>query len=269
MKIMDNLTTETLLDYCDSDDCGLQTQALIQLVDAEVYEAVPKILRLLKSADELIRADAAAALGYLGSEEVETVGPALMPLLNDPEKLVRSETVEALGELDYTPAVVPIEYILRNDPSALVRASAAETLGYLGEASAIETLELSLLDTNEDEAVRCYAANSIGLLGTPQLLPQLEKYLNSALPLPVKAELLGAGYWLGAKEYIEKLVSLLDNADEDFAQHILTILTDLAERDDPPALAKDAPDLERVLKSIALRFPFTGNQPEKILALAQ
>ncbi len=266
MKIMDNLTTETLLDYCDSDDYALQTQALIQLVDAEVYEAVPKILRLLKSADELIRADAAAALGYLGSEEVETVGPALMPLLKDPEKLVRSETVEALGELDYTPAVVPIEYILRNDPSALVRASAAETLGYLGEASAIETLEISLLDTNEDEAVRCYAANSIGLLGTPQLLPQLEQYLNSDIPLPVKAELLGARYWLSAKEDIAKLVDLLDKADEDFAQHILTILTDLTEREPMPNIAKDVPDLDKILSAIALRFPLMRHQAKEILA---
>ncbi len=265
---MDKLTTETLLDYCDSDDYALQTEALIQLVDGEIYEAVPKILRLLKSAEELIRTHAAEALGYLGSEEVETVGLALMPLLNDPEELVRSETVEALGELDYTPAVAPIEYILRHDPSAMVRASAAETLGYLEEASAIETLELSLLDPNEDEAVRGYAANSIGLLGTPQLLPKLEKYLKLELPLSVKAELLGARYWLGAKEDIAKLVDLLDKADEDLAMIILNILTDLTEREEQPTLGKDSPNLERVLRSIALRFPFTGNQPEKILALA-
>lgn len=68
---------------------------------------------------------------------------------------------------------------------------------------------------------------------------------------------------------IEKLVSLLDNADEDLAMIILNILTDLTEREEQPTLGKDAPDLERVLRSIALRFPFTGNQPEKILALAQ
>ena len=263
---MDKLTTETLLNYCDSDDYALQTEALIQLVDAEVYAAVPKILRLLKSADESIRADAAEALGYLGSEEVETVGLALMPLLNDPEELVRSEAVEALGELDYTPAVAPIEYILRNDPSALVRASAAETLGYLEEASAIETLELSLLDPNEDEAVRCYAANSIGLLGTPQLLPKLENYLNSEFPLSVKAELMGARYWLGAKEDMAKLVDLLDKADEDFAQHILTILTDLTEREPTPNIAKDVPDLDKILSAIALRFPLMRHQAEKILA---
>jgi hypothetical protein len=40
------------------------------------------------------------------------------------------------------------------------------------------------------------------------------------------------------------------------------------EREPPPPIAKDVPDLERVLRAIANRFPFTGNQPEKILALA-
>ncbi len=39
-------------------------------------------------------------------------------------------------------------------------------------------------------------------------------------------------------------------------------------REQPPRSAKDAPDLEMVLMAIANRFPFTGNQPEKILALA-
>ncbi|MEG4840261.1 HEAT repeat domain-containing protein [Microcoleus sp. B9-D4] len=264
--MMNNIITKTLLDDCDSDNYSLQTKALLKLVDAEAYEAVPKIVQLIKSPNSSVRADAAAALGYLGSEEVETVGPALITLLDDEEELVRSEAVEALGELDYTPAVVPIEYILRNDPSALVRASAAETLGYLGEASAIETLELSLLDTNEDEAVRCYAANSIGLLGTPQLLPKLENYLNSELPLSVKAELLGARYWLGAKEDIAKLVDLLDKADEDFAQHILTILTDLTEREPTPNIAKDVPDLDKILSALAQRFPLMRHQAKEILA---
>jgi hypothetical protein len=39
------------------------------------------------------------------------------------------------------------------------------------------------------------------------------------------------------------------------------------ERAPPPPIAKDAPDLEKVLRAIANRFPFTGNQPKKILAL--
>lgn len=263
---MNKLKTKTLLDDCDSDDYALQTEALIKLVDAEVYAAAPKILRLLNSSDELIRAHAAEALGYLGSEEVETVGPALMLLLKDPEKLVRSEAVEALGELGYLHAIAPIEHILRNDPSALVRASAAEALGYLEDPEAIKNLELSLLDVDEDRAVRGYAANSIGILGTSQLLPKLEKYLKLELPLSVKAELLGAMYWLGAKEYLKQLLSLLDNADEHLAIIVLNILTDLKEREPTPNLAKDAPDLVKVLSAIALRFPLMRHQAEEIIS---
>jgi HEAT repeat protein len=262
---MNTQKIEILLDNCDSNNLSRQAEALIDLVEARVYEAVPKILKCLNSTSVAIRSNAVYALGYLGIEEVETVGSALMPLLKDPEELVRSEAVEALGDLNYTPAIEAIEHLLRKDPSALVRASAAETLGYLGKARSIETLEISLLDACEDEAVRCYAANAIGLLGTPQLLPKLKKYLELDLPLSVKAELLGATYWLGAPENLAKLVDLLEKADEDFADRILTILTDLKEREPAPNLAKDAPDLEKVLRAIGLRFPLMRHQAEAIL----
>ncbi len=263
---MNKQTVEILLDNCDSNNQFRQAEAIIDLLDARVYEAVPKILKLLNSTEVAIRSNAVYALGYLGIEEVETVGPALMPLLKDPEELVRSETVEALGELGYTPAIAPIEHILRNDPSALVRASAAETLGYLEDPEVIKTLELSLLDADEDRAVRGYAANSIGILGTSQLLPKLEKFLGIELPLPVKAELLGARYWLGAKEDLSLLLSLFDDADEMLAIIILNILTDLKEREPAPNLAKDAPELDKVLSAIALRFPLMRHQVEEILA---
>ncbi|WP_445309885.1 hypothetical protein [Microcoleus vaginatus] len=36
-----------------------------------------------------------------------------------------------------------------------------------------------------------------------------------------------------------------------------------------PPSAKDGQDLEMVLMAIANRFPFPGNQPEKIIALAR
>ncbi|MEG3860348.1 HEAT repeat domain-containing protein [Microcoleus sp. herbarium12] len=262
---MNKQTVEILLDNCDSNNQSRQAEAIIDLLDARVYEAVPKILKLLNSTEVAIRSNAVYALGYLGIEEEETVGLALMPLLKDPEELVRSETVEALGELVYTPAIAPIEHILRNDPSALVRASAAETLGYLEDPEAIKTLELSLLDADEDRAVRGYAANSIGILGTSQLLPKLEKYLKLELPLSVKAELLGARYWLGAKEDIKQLLSLLENADELLAIIVLNILTDLTEREPAPNLAKDAPELDKVLSAIAQRFPLMRHQAEQIL----
>jgi hypothetical protein len=40
----------------------------------------------------------------------------------------------------------------------------------------------------------------------------------------------------------------------------------LKERESAPNLAKDAPDLEKVLSSIALPFPLMGHQAKEILA---
>lgn len=263
---MDKLSRETLLNYCDSDDYALQAEALVELPDTDFYAAVPKIIRLLKSPDSSIRSSAAYALGYLGIEDLETVGPELMASLKDPEEIVRSEAVEALGELGYTPALEAIKSLLINDSSPLVRASAAETLGYLGEPEALETLYLSLCNTNEDEAVRGYAANSIGLLATPQILPKLEDYINSELPLRIKAELLGATYYLGRKEYLNVLLSLLDKADENLGTIILNILTDLKERNHSSTLAQDAPDIGEILRAIAQRFPILQYNVKQLMA---
>jgi HEAT repeat protein len=263
---MNKLSNETLLNYCDSDDYTLQAEALVELADTDFYAAVPKIIRLLHSPDSSIRSSAAYTLGYLGIEELETVGPQLMDSLKDPEEIVRSEAVEALGQLGYNPALEAIKSLLINDSSPLVRASAAETLGYLGEPEALETLELSLSNINEDEAVRGYAANSIGLLATPQMLPKLEDYINSEIPLRIKAELLGAMYCLGKKKALNFLLSFLDNADEHLGTIILNILTDLKERNHPSTLTQDAPNIGKVLRAIAQRFPILQPHTQQIMA---
>jgi HEAT repeat protein len=259
---MDKLSIQTLLDDCSSDDPALQAEAVIELVDAQAYVAVPEIVKLLTSPDPSIRSSAAYALGYLGSHAVETVGPVLLNLLNDPEVIVRSDVVEALGGLHYIPAVEHIKYSLQNDNEPLVRASAAEALGEIGDNEALATLELSLKDS--DESVRAYTASSIGLVGTSQLVPKLETYLQSEHSLRVKAELLGAMYRLGATEHLNQLISLLDNADEHLATCILNLLTDLTERQVPATLADDAPKIYKSLTGIVERFPILSSHAEEI-----
>lgn len=260
-------TIKTLINDGDSLDRTQQLKTLIALVKENVYSAVPQIIPLLKSPDPSLRANAAYALGYLGINEKETVGNALINLLSDSEELVRSEAIEALGLLHDTRAIYSLKNLLRNDVSPLVRASAAEVIGELGDIDAIETLELSLLDINEDEAVRCYGANAIGILGNCQLLPTLESYIKSEISLTVKAELLGAKYWLGDKEALNILLNLLADADENLALHILNILADLKERKTPSDIYLDAATLGKYLTVIKARFPILEHQAEKLMAL--
>ncbi|MEB3826282.1 HEAT repeat domain-containing protein [Phormidium sp. CCY1219] len=265
---MNDKSIQELLERLDSDDVGRQAKALLDLIDAKVYQAAPKIVKLLKSPDIDIRGDAAYALGYVGIHETESVGAALMEILNDEDELVISEVVEVLGGLQYTPAIELIGELLRQDPSPLVRASAAEALGYLGGAEAIESLELALRDSDEDESVRAYAANSLGLLGTNQILSKLETYVKLEPSLSVKAELLAARYWLGAKEDIKQLLSLLNNADEHLVTLILNILTDLTERQVPSTLHSDAPNIREVLSNIGQRIPILRPHAEKLMVQA-
>lgn len=243
-----------------------QAEALLKLVDDEVYEVVPDILPLLNSPETAIRSSAAYALGYLGIDQVKTVGSALMDRLNDPEEIVRSDVIEALGALQYIEAITQIKDKLINDPSALVRASAAEALGELGEPEAIETLEKSLLKLDEDEAVRAYAANSIGLLGSDLILPKLKIYLQYfEKSIKIKAEVLGAIYYLGTKEALQQLIELLDDADENLAIAILNILTDLKDRTNLDQLLQDAPEMESKLTNISQKIPILIAHKQQIL----
>lgn len=249
---MQELSIAALMEQCASGDPKLQAPALQKLIDLKATSAVPVILEMLKSSDDMVRFCAAEALGYLGEAEIESVGSALTNLLADPEGLVRAEAVDSLGILGYRSARNPVQSLLLHDPDPLVRASAAETLGDLGDCHALEALKLAMEDF--DQAVRSYSANSLGLLGTPELLPLLQAYLESEESLEVKAELLVAQYRLGKTAAITQLLSLLADADEDLATVILNVLTDLIERRLPSTIFTDAPNIDQVLTSVAQRF---------------
>ena len=186
-----------------------------------------------------------------------------MDVLNDPEVIVRSEAVDALGVLHYTPAVWAVKALLLNDPD-LVRASGAETLGDLGDASALVELELALHDA--DTAVRGYAANSIGLIGAPPMLPTLHSYAEAEQSPEVKAELYGARYRLGAACDLNMLLDLLENADEGLAVNILNVLNDLSSRKVPSTLAADAGRIRTVVTTVAQRIPLLSGDAEQLLA---
>src|ERR1700724_607550 len=206
---------EMLLKECRSGESQRQVEAIERLLELHAYASVSALIEMLTSPDPVVRCSTAHPLGYLGAADIRTAGEGLMSLLGEPVVFVRSEAVDALGILGYTPAVEQVRYLLLNDPMPLVRASAAETLGDLRDAGALAGLELALGDT--DDAVRGYAANSMGILGEPQLLPKLRGFAESERSPAVKAELHGACYRLGAAEDLDALLNLVDAADKGLA----------------------------------------------------
>jgi HEAT repeat protein len=257
---MDDERLEILL---HSRDPVLLSQTIMDLCRGKVHAAVPALVKLLAFSNAAVRANAAYALGELGRHDIETVAPALVYSLADPDSLVRSEAVEALGLLGYTPAIDCFMTLLQNDEDSLVRASTAEVLGDLGQARAVKALLQALHDP--DDSVRAFAANSIGLLGTPELLPLLQTQLDSEEIPRVKAELLGARYRLGKPEGLQRLLNLLTNADESLATVILNILEDVEGRKTPSALSSDTARISEALTVLCERVPVVRLRAQRII----
>ena len=168
-----------------------------------------------------------------------------------------------LGLLRYTPAIDLLIRMLHDDEDPLVRASVAEVLGEFGEARALAAMFQALHDP--DESVRAFAAISIGLLGTSELLPVLQAQLESEDTLRIKAELLTAGYRLGEKEHLQQLLDLLNNADESLATTILNMLEDLASRTTPLTILSDGPRINEALVALAQRLPILRSHAQQII----
>lgn len=157
--------------------------------------------------------------------------------------------VSASTGLPYAPSTEEVCLLLRKDPDPLVRASAAEALWDLGHASVLTALEDSLAD--EDESVRAYVANSIGLLGSATSVGKVASYIESEQSPRVRAEILGAMYRLGGRASLQALLDLLEACNEDLATPILNILTGLIQRKFPPTLRADAPRIKNALIGLA------------------
>jgi HEAT repeat protein len=228
---------------------------------------------------------------------VEAAGTALVGLLDDPEAIVRSDAADALGRLGWRPAIDALITRLRADPDPLVRASAAESLGDLGEArwggeagrptevkrsrGAAGTVEVRRPEAaesddqrpraalrqaleDEDAAVRCYAANALGLVGSGEDLATLRARLELEDALETRTELLGACYRLGARDAVQGLIDMIDGADDSLAINLLNVWQDLATRRRPPGLEQDAPRVIAALDRLAAREPWARGQVDAV-----
>lgn len=173
--------------------------------------AVPALKQALQDGREAVRQWSAEALGRLGA--ADAVG-ALIGALDDPSEQVRAQAARALGRLGSRQAVGPLLDRL-GEEAPLVRVQAAAALGALGDALACEGLleaaaagereevrvqaitalgrvgrgspsvGAGLLALLQDGAlgVRRAAAQALGGLGLPELLPRLRALMRPGTPL--------------------------------------------------------------------------------------
>ena len=168
--------------------------------------ALPALIRLLKSPDMMVRWKVVEALGTL---QPDVVMPSLLPLLNDPEQWVRVMTAEVLGTIN---AKTAIPYLLPalDNPDPVDRRGAAFALGRMRVHAAIPHLLPLLKDPHG--GARMSAAESLAGMtadAIPDIVPlladssaQIQQHIGGILrthareqDLPQIASLLTHASW--------------------------------------------------------------------------
>jgi HEAT repeat protein len=218
--------------------------------------SVPVLVEALDDPHEGVRAVAAAALGLLHGLDAL---PALAELKNDPSDLVRQEVVGALGTIGgpgvrlagkrsrvattgrepgrfawvfgrrggaaeaHRPERVELAvFALRDclsDPVTAVRVGAAQALGQVGPAAAPAVPDLVRLLRDDDETVRCRAAEALGVIGDESAVPALAENLGNPSPAvqEAAARALGA-FKQAALSAVPALVPLLRDPEDSVRQ---------------------------------------------------
>lgn len=210
--------------------------------------AIPTLVDYLADPDEGVRGVSVAALGLLGAVDAL---PAVSALTTDSSDLVRLEAVRALGAIgdtglraadrqarvarapvrprrwpfkrraavhsarDRGELVVSALRAALGDTNAGVRGAAARSLGQVGPVAAPTTLDLVERMRDDDETVRCAAAEAVGAIGDPAGLQPLADALAhpNATVRAASARALGA-YGGRARSAVPALVPLLKDTDE-------------------------------------------------------
>ncbi len=146
---------------------------LSQLVDssAELKQAIPRLIELLKDDDYGIRYEAAVALGDKGNKDLVE---SILPLIKDSDSLVRRGAISALSRLGDN-SLTPVLINLLGDSS--VNQEAVKALIQVGDERALEPL--LLLFNNKDyfylEKDIVYA---LGQAGRARSIPALIELLG-------------------------------------------------------------------------------------------
>lgn len=177
------------------------------------------------------------ALGSVSPELAAEAGAAAERALRDESWLVRAEAVECLAKLGCTEAWPSVLWMLEAETNVTALASAAEAAGQLGIHEALPRL-LHLL-AHTDTAVRAYAAGSVGLLGRPDHLPALREALNHESSGQGVPALLVASIRLEDDGALTRLLSLVDDPDDEVARAAFQEIDFLIRCNRPPSIGPD------------------------------
>ncbi|EED2404536.1 HEAT repeat domain-containing protein [Listeria monocytogenes] len=132
----------------------------------------------------------------------------LLASINNSDENARIFAYEYLYYFD-SEAVFHAALIGTTDDDDLVQMCSIEILGNLAKVESLPYLKKALGDN--DPNIRCFAAESIGFVGTDEAKPILQDQLNRETDSFAKVGIYYALYFLGQEEMLPKLLALLDD----------------------------------------------------------
>jgi HEAT repeat protein len=128
--------------------------------------AIPILLTALRDEYNVVRLEAAAALGSIGGEKAVA---ALIPVMGDMDSAVQRRAVMSLRQIGFTGQELLLSSLHHVD--VYIRLGAVSVLGEVGNQLAVDPLIYMLGDI--DETVRIEAALALGKLRYAQAIPAL------------------------------------------------------------------------------------------------
>lgn len=190
---------------------------VMELEESDATEAVPILIALLASPDNLIRGCAVYMLGKIAPLNEAEIGAKIVPLLKDNDDLIRAEAAESLGLLEIGTIYPNLIVTLQSDPDELVRVCAAESLGYIFHHAPdpiCAALIQALQDT--DGLVRGYAADALTHADPARVLAPIQERLDGENYPYYQAWLLQAMIRLGEHQKIPALLDTLRIEQTDY-----------------------------------------------------
>ena len=143
-------------------------KALLDMLDAEVVEALSEVVNLSEHAGQL------EAIWLLGKSEETQVTETLLQLFQSPDAQVREVVAGAFAEIGDVRALQPLIDAL-NDESPSVRDAAAIALGELRDSRAIKPLIAKL----KEESTQQVAAWALAMIGDRRAVEPLTEAMLS------------------------------------------------------------------------------------------
>jgi len=165
---------DDLLKELQSEDEADRRYAAEDLGDLGDKEAIPGLVKALQDPVIAVREAAADALVTIGGKEV---AEQVVPLLDSDDAWLRNYAAEILEQIG-PDAVEPLRSLCKSDSNDLKK-FAVDILGRIGEVNELDVFEeiTELLD-DENVNVAGAAAEALGRIGDPAVIPLLAEHLN-------------------------------------------------------------------------------------------